>query len=211
MKKSILTAFYGGTFDPIHNGHIKSAIALAKLIHLNRIILIPNGSPVHKPIPVASAEDRINMINLAISEISEDIFEIDYREINNKIPSYTINTFENLRKEYGPKAPLGFILGQDSFMKLHTWYRGYDILKFCHLLICARSNNMINLKKIKFKFIDPKILHYIPFGLIYYAFTPIIKISSRNIRLRYKFGISCNGLISSSVQKYINKKNIYKR
>uniref|UniRef100_A0A1A9UK54 Cytidyltransferase-like domain-containing protein n=1 Tax=Glossina austeni TaxID=7395 RepID=A0A1A9UK54_GLOAU len=114
-KKSTLIAFYGGTFDPIHNGHVQSAIAIAKLIHLNKIILLPNGIPSHRAAPKTSIEDRIHMIQLAISEIPENIFKIDDREIRNLIPSRTFDTFKNIRYEYGRYKPLGFILGQDSF------------------------------------------------------------------------------------------------
>ncbi|AFA41426.1 NAD(P)-dependent nicotinic acid mononucleotide adenylyltransferase [Wigglesworthia glossinidia endosymbiont of Glossina morsitans morsitans (Yale colony)] len=205
-KKSTLIAFYGGTFDPIHNGHVQSAIAIAKLVRLNKIILLPNGIPVHRNMPKTSIEDRINMIQLAISEIPENIFKIDYREVRDLMPSWTFNTFKNIRCEYGPYKPIGFILGQDSFLNLPNWYRGLELINFCHLIVCSRSKYICNPKLNK---IHPDILHYLPCGLIYYALTPVWNISSSIIRLRCHFGMSCNGLIATSVQKYIFKKKLY--
>lgn len=206
-KKSTLTAFYGGTFDPIHNGHVQSAIATAKLIHINEIILLPNGIPSHRTVPKTSIEDRIHMIQLAISEIPENIFKIDKREIYNRTPSLTFNTFKNIRYEYGPHKPIGFILGQDSFLNLPHWYRGLELIKFCHLIVCSRSKYIYN--PVKINKINPNMLHYLPYGLIYYAFTPLWHVSSSIIRLRYHFKMSCSGLLAKSVQQYIAKKNLY--
>ncbi|MDQ1237761.1 MAG: nicotinate-nucleotide adenylyltransferase [Wigglesworthia glossinidia] len=207
-KKSTLIAFYGGTFDPIHNGHLQSAIAMAKLIRLKKIILLPNGTPSHRPKPKTSIEDRINMIQLAISEIPENIFKIDDRELYDLEPSRTFNTFKHIRHEYGQKKPLGFILGQDSFLNLHNWYRGLELIQLCNLLVCARSKYM-HYYPIKLYKSMPYMLHNIPYGLIYYALTPIWNISSSIIRWRYHFGMSCKGLLASSVQKYIDKKKLY--
>ncbi|MBX4180928.1 nicotinate-nucleotide adenylyltransferase [Sodalis sp. CWE] len=216
-EKHGLIAFYGGTFDPIHYGHLRLVISLAKFIHFQRVVFLPNNIPTHRPIPVASAQQRLAMARLAISELSNRSFDVDARELRYSTPSYTINTFEAIRKEYGPSAPLAFIIGQDSLLTLPRWYRGLELPIFCHLLMCARPgySNWSDIRRYSFWFAnrlthDPQALYKKPAGLVYCATTMQLAISASNIRSRYRNGLACDGLLPSSVQGYIDQQGLYR-
>jgi len=131
-----LLALFGGTFDPIHYGHLRPVEQLAREIHLDKVVLIPNNVPPHRPQPEASAEQRLAMLQLAIE--GNPLFAIDQRELRRDTPSYTIETLETLRKEYGNVTPLAFIIGQDSLLSLHKWHRWEALLNFCHLVVMRR-------------------------------------------------------------------------
>ncbi|UAJ64851.1 nicotinate-nucleotide adenylyltransferase [Candidatus Schneideria nysicola] len=214
---STLLAFYGGTFDPIHYGHLKSAYALIQLIGLKKIIFMPNNIPPHRTQPKASPKQRLDMINLAISEMPKGIFTADDYELkNNSIPSWTVETFENQRIKYGLTISIGLIIGQDSFLTFPKWYRSRDLLNLCHILVCTRpgypniqfcsqtkwlADRMTN---------NPLDLFNKPAGLIYYATTTKLKISSSEIRNRYYIGQSCKSLLPESVNHYIQYTRLYR-
>ena len=117
MSDSSLLALYGGTFDPIHYGHLKSVEALARLVKLKSVTIMPNNVPPHRPQPEASSAQRKEMIELAIA--NHPLFTLDDRELTRTTPSWTVETLEQLRAELGPKQPLAFIIGQDSLLNLH--------------------------------------------------------------------------------------------
>lgn len=208
MTERTLIAFYGGTFDPIHYGHLKPVIALARVVNLQQVILLPNNVPPHRPRPVASPQQRLAMVHLAIISMSGKLFTVDERELHRDTPSWTVETFEALRCEYGSSTPLGFIIGQDSLLMLPQWHRGWELLELCHLLVCARpgyGHGLVNQP-----IADPKELYRKPAGMIYCAPTPELAISASNIRQRYRKGWSCKGLLPSSVQDYIDEQGLYR-
>jgi len=137
MAKPLL-AYYGGTFDPIHFGHIKPVEALARQVGLHKVVIIPNNVPPHRPQPEASSAQRKAMIEAAIH--NNALFELDDRELQRAMPSWTADTMDALRAEHGPAQPLGFIIGQDSLLGFQTWHRYADILACCHLLVCRRPS-----------------------------------------------------------------------
>lgn len=217
MSKRALIAFYGGTFDPIHYGHLRPVIALARLVNLQQVILLPNNVPPHRPQPVASAQQRLAMARLALAELADPLFTLDERELKRPTPSYTIETFEALRREYGPDAPLAFIIGQDSLLTLPQWHRGLELPTLCHLLVCARPGYDHGLAdKRDTRWLtrrltrDPQALHRQPAGLIYCAATPELAISASDIRARYREGRPCDGLLPPSVQGYIDAQGLYR-
>ncbi|MEN3258813.1 nicotinate-nucleotide adenylyltransferase [Sodalis endosymbiont of Spalangia cameroni] len=217
MADRALRAFYGGTFDPIHYGHLRPVIALARLVNLQQVILLPNNVPPHRPQPVASAQQRLAMARLAIAEVPDALFTLDDRELRRSTPSWTVDTFEELRREYGPDAPLGFIIGQDSLLTLPQWHRGLALPDLCHLLVCARpgygdgldgeSDNRWLTRRLTR---DPQALHRQPAGLIYCADTPQLAISASDIRARYREGRACDGLLPPAVQGYIDEQGLYR-
>ncbi|MBI3310128.1 MAG: nicotinate-nucleotide adenylyltransferase [Serratia liquefaciens] len=132
----VLHALFGGTFDPIHYGHLRPVEALAAEVGLNRVTLLPNHVPPHRPQPEANAQQRLKMVELAIA--GNPLFAVDDRELHRTTPSYTIETLEAIRKERGAALPLAFIIGQDSLLTLHKWHRWQSLLDTCHLLVLAR-------------------------------------------------------------------------
>ncbi|WP_413734730.1 nicotinate-nucleotide adenylyltransferase [Sodalis sp. RH21] len=212
-----LAALFGGTFDPIHYGHIKPAVALAKMVGLQRVTLLPNNVPPHRPQPEASPLQRLTMVQLAIADAGGNLFDIDDRELRRDNPSWTVETFETLRRERGEDAPLGFIIGQDSLLTLPQWHRGLELLDTCHLLVCARPGYGATMSTPALQAwlearltSDIRQLHRQPAGLIYLAPTPQMAISASLIRERRHAGKRCDDMISPSVQRYIDEQGLYR-
>lgn len=109
-----LQALFGGTFDPVHYGHLKPVEILANLIGLSRVIIMPNNVPPHRAQPEASGEQRKRMVELAIAD--KPLFSLDERELKRDTASYTAQTLKEWREEQGPNVPLAFIIGQDSLL-----------------------------------------------------------------------------------------------
>ncbi|GKX54206.1 putative nicotinate-nucleotide adenylyltransferase [Leminorella grimontii] len=207
-------ALFGGTFDPIHYGHLKPVEALSKEVGLQHITLLPNHVPPHRPQPEANAQQRLKMVELAIE--GNPLFSVDERELHRTAPSYTIDTLEEIRREKGDGQPLAFIIGQDSLLTLHYWHRWQSLLDVCHLLVCARpgyasrldtpelerwleSHQTTNVESLKQR----------PHGLIYLAHTPLLDISATDIRQRKRKGLSLDDLLPTSVQTYIDQQGLY--
>jgi len=135
-----LRIHYGGTFDPVHCGHL--AIARAARDHLQVAVrLLPAADPPHRPAPGANAEQRAQMLALAIGE--EPGLLLDRRELERArrlpgVPSYSVDTLRELRAELGPHAPLVWLVGGDSVFGLDTWHRWRELFDFAHVLAIAR-------------------------------------------------------------------------
>ncbi|CAJ0993027.1 nicotinate-nucleotide adenylyltransferase [Pantoea sp. Nvir] len=207
-------AVFGGTFDPVHFGHLFPVEALAQQAKLTRVLLLPNNVPPHRPQPEASAVQRMNMLRYAIR--NRPLFEIDSRELMCDTPSWTVATLEVLRNERGPQAPLGLIIGQDSLLSLSKWYRWQDLLSLSHLLVCKRSGYSVELGSPEIRrWLDKHIttqieqLHQHPAGFIWMANTPLVNISATGIRQRRLQGLDCNHLLPADVFDYINRAGLY--
>ncbi|CNI20775.1 MULTISPECIES: nicotinate-nucleotide adenylyltransferase [Yersinia] len=210
-----LHALFGGTFDPIHYGHLKPVEALAQEVGLQRIILLPNNVPPHRPQPEANAQQRLKMVELAVT--GNPLFSVDSRELLRDSPSFTIDTLESLRKERGAEQPLAFIIGQDSLLSLHKWHRWESLLDMCHLLVCARPGYSQTLDTVELQHwleahqvFDPQVLSTRSHGAIYLANTPLLDISATDIRHRRHQGESCDDLLPRAVQRYIELQGLYR-
>jgi len=133
-KKLVL--MYGGTFDPIHNGHLRSALELTQVLPVSRVHLIPCQLPPHREQPGASSEDRLAMLHLAVE--SEPLLVADDRELQRPGPSWSIDTLSELREQYGEEQPLAMVLGWDAFLGLPDWSRKERLLEMAHLIVIAR-------------------------------------------------------------------------
>ena len=133
-----LRVYYGGTFDPVHNGHL--AIARAAHAALDRMIrLMPAADPPHRPPPGADALQRAAMLDLAVA--GEPGLLVDRRELERAGRSYSIDTLHALRAEYGPEAPLALLVGADSFLGLPTWKDWRDLFTHAHFVVAERPGN----------------------------------------------------------------------
>lgn len=213
----MLTALFGGTFDPIHYGHLRPAIALIKEIGLTQISLLPNHIPPHKPQPEATTEQRLAMLKLAIEDMP--LFSIDTREISHdKLmrPSYTIHTLQKWRIENGNSEGLAFIMGQDSLLSLPTWNNWKTLLDYCHLIICRRpgyenktDNTELQLWIDAHQTMNIEDLHNAPNGYIYFAHSPLENISATEIRKNINNQQSCRNLLPHKVWQYIHEQELY--
>ncbi|ORM68410.1 nicotinate-nucleotide adenylyltransferase [Pantoea rwandensis] len=212
---SKLHALFGGTFDPIHYGHLRPVEALAQQVGLKKVTLLPNNVPPHRPQPEASAQQRVAMLRCAIGD--RPLFDIDTRELERETPSWTVATLEALRAERGAEQPLGFIIGQDSLLTLAKWHRWQDLLSLCHLLVCQRPGYATQMETDEMQqWLDahrahtPQQLHHSPAGHIWLADTPLFDISATEIRQRRHSGRSCADLLPDAVIDYIDRAGLYR-
>ncbi|MFP8965696.1 nicotinate-nucleotide adenylyltransferase [Pokkaliibacter sp. CJK22405] len=126
----------GGTFDPVHAGHLRLAMEIADALPDAAIRLLPCQLPVHKAAAGASVEQRLAMLEHAIAD--EPRLNIDTQELDRDTPSYTILTLEATRQRIGCERPLFWVIGMDSLVNLPSWQRWQEMTDFCHLLVIAR-------------------------------------------------------------------------
>lgn len=131
-----MIGIYGGTFDPVHFGHLRTALEVREALHLDEVRFIPCRQPPHRAEPVASPQLRVEMLRQAVAD--EAGFVVDTREIDRPGPSYMIDTLASLRAELGAATPLGLILGEDAFLGLPGWHRWRELTDFAHLVVMTR-------------------------------------------------------------------------
>ena len=125
----------GGTFDPVHFGHLRTAVEAREALGLDQIRLIPCREPPHRGLPAAPVAMRVEMLELAVAD--EPGLCVDRREIDRPGPSYTVDTLRSIREEY-PDQTLALILGMDAFVKLDAWHSWQDLPKLTHFIVAHR-------------------------------------------------------------------------
>jgi nicotinate-nucleotide adenylyltransferase len=135
---SHLIGVLGGTFNPIHFGHLRMAQELADALNLQEVRFIPSANPPHKTAPAVSADHRTKMVQLAIAD--NPLFKLDTRELDRTGASYTVDTLISLREELGAELALCLIMGSDAFLHLNTWHRWQELLNYCHIILVQRPN-----------------------------------------------------------------------
>ena len=125
----------GGTFDPVHFGHLRPALDIQQALGLEEVRLVPCNNPPHRPQPVASREQRLAMLQAAVSK--HPAFRVDTREYDRDGPSYMLDTLKSFREEMGA-AGLCLLLGMDSFASLPAWHRWRELIEYCHIVVMTR-------------------------------------------------------------------------
>jgi len=126
---------FGGTFDPIHYGHLRTAFELLQALKLSQVRFLPTGNPPHRELPLAPAELRLQMVRAAVA--GQPGFVVDDRETRRQGVSYSVDTLTDLRADY-PQHPLCLLLGMDAFLGLPTWHRWREIFDLCHVVVAHR-------------------------------------------------------------------------
>ena len=126
----------GGTFDPVHRGHVALAEAALAGLPLSEVLWLPSGSPGHRAPPVASARDRLAMLRLATGGNAR--YRIDAGELGSSEPTYTVHTLTRLRAQLGNAQPLVLLLGSDSFLSLPGWLRWRELFDLAHIAVASR-------------------------------------------------------------------------
>ena len=125
---------FGGTFDPVHFGHLRLATELAEAFRLDQVIFIPAGLPYHRGRAAHATNDqRLTMLKLATQRDAR--FDVDDRELRREGPTYTYDTLVEIRKERGPEVPLVFLSGSDAFAKVDTWHRWTELFDLAHFAV----------------------------------------------------------------------------
>ena len=131
---------FGGTFDPIHFGHLRLATELAEAFHLEQVLFIPAGLPYHRGRDAhATSEERLTMVKLATQRDAR--FGVDERELKRDGPSYTFDTLTEIRRERGPQQALVFLLGSDAFAQINTWHRWQELFDLAHFAVAIRADD----------------------------------------------------------------------
>jgi nicotinate-nucleotide adenylyltransferase len=126
---------FGGTFDPIHYGHLRTAFELLQKLALHEVIFVPAGQPPHREAPLASAQLRLSMVRAAVQD--QPGFAVDDREIRRQGRSYSVDTVSEMRAEH-PQRPLCLLLGMDAFLGMPGWHRWREIFDLCHVVVARR-------------------------------------------------------------------------
>ena len=194
----------GGTFDPIHYGHLAAAEAARVEFGLSKVIFIPAGSPPHKQSQkISDAEHRYSMTALATS--SNSGFEVSRLEVDKAGITYTFNTMKELRSIYGEAPAIYFITGADAVLELLTWYKIGELLTLCKFIAVTRPG--FDIRKLEQKIAEITSKYD---GEIICLEVPLLEISSTDIRERIRSGKPVKYLLPEEVEAYIHKNGLYK-
>ncbi|TAJ83450.1 MAG: nicotinate-nucleotide adenylyltransferase [Gallionellaceae bacterium] len=203
----------GGTFDPIHNGHLRLAIEAFEQCGLSAVHFIPGGTPPHRSAPCASATDRLHMVQLAVH--NNPAFLADGRETYRADACYTVDTLTELRAELGSQQPLCLLLGSDAFAQLHTWHEWKKLFGLAHIVVMQRPGQPLGNTMAQ---ADPellreytarmapatKVLHESPAGHIVVLNIPALEISATDIRRRCAEGKNIHALVPDAVAHFLH-------
>jgi nicotinate-nucleotide adenylyltransferase len=198
MKLGVL----GGTFDPVHRGHIRMAEEAGRALELDRMLLVPAGRPVSKTNrPVTPAEHRVNMLNLAVK--NKPRLSVSTIEVDRPGPTFTIDTITALKKESGAQTEIYFILGWDSLAQLPEWREPARLAALCWLVAVPRPGcqkpDMVALEQ-KIPGIAKKVI---------FLEQPNINISATGIREKVARGENIDNLVNKAVAGYIKNHKLY--
>lgn len=207
-------AIFGGTFDPVHYGHLRSAVEVRQALQLERIKLIPSFTPPHRGRPGSTPAHRLEMLRIATRDV--DFIEVDDREIRREGKSYTIETLRSVREEIGNELPLIMVIGMDAFKLLDAWRDWRQLTDHAHLAILSRpgdedenlSMDLANFSKERF--VDnPLCLHSEPRGMMCRLRLTQLEISSTRLREIFSRGESPDFLLPGEVVDYIRAHRLY--
>lgn len=208
---------YGGTFDPIHNGHLQTALQVQQAFHFEKFLFLPCPVPLLKNKAGANPKDRLNMLELALSAYSPTFhFGIDLSELNRKAPTYMIETLSLMREAQKATLSLTLLIGKDVFHQLPQWHRWENLLNYCHLLVIDRPGIS---DKERPAVLEPYLLahqtrnksdlFHKEYGLIYLYQAGLYPFSSTQIREAVKKGHALTALVPKTVEDYIRNKSLY--
>ncbi len=194
----------GGTFNPVHYGHLIMAETIRERFELDKVLFIPSGQPPHKTNDVlADAESRYEMVQRAVG--SNRFFEASRIEIDREGYTYTIDTLNILKKEYGSETKIFFLIGSDVIPELKTWKEYSNVFKKCEFIACVRPGYDEETFKAALK--QGQISEELKISM---TKTPCIEISSSTIRERVRKGQTIKYLVPEKVEYYIYSKGLYR-
>ena len=203
---------FGGTFDPIHYGHLRTAFELLQTLDFEEVRFIPCGDPPHRGVTFAPAALRLDMVRLATQD--EPGFIVDDRELQREGPSYSIDTLASLREEF-PGRSLCLITGMDAFLGLPTWHRWDEILDFAHIVVAHRpgwrapGEGALGVLLGEHRTQRADDLHETPRGGVYVHAVTQLEIASTEIRSLVAEGYDPRYLMPDSVRAVIMESSCY--
>lgn len=210
---------FGGTFNPIHFGHLRPALEITEALQLREMRLIPSASPPHREAPEVGAQQRLQMVKVAADR--ESRFVVDDRELRRHGPSYTVDTLKSLRDELGEES-IGLVIGMDAFLFLHTWHRWEQLIDLAHFIVMQRPGHyspaqyrkkmhpdiraLVEQRVVK----QAEKLHGAACGNIWFQAVSQLDISATKIRAMIGAGLSARYLTPENVLEIIEKHRLYR-
>ena len=207
-----MIGIFGGTFDPIHHGHLRVALELYQQLGLDEVRFIPCRQPPHRSMPQASDAQRLTMLQLALA--GQSGFVIDQRELRREGPSYMVDTLASIRAEVGD-VPVCLIVGADAFAKLAGWHRWSHLIELAHIVVAHRPGSAFLLEDElltlyqQCQIDDPNEMVRVPAGHILRFQVTQLDISSAKIREELANGRSVRYLLPEDVWAYIQQQGLY--
>jgi len=207
----------GGTFDPVHFGHLRLAEEMLELARLREIRFIPAGTPPHRGRPQTPARHRSAMVRLAIA--GQPAFVLDEREVDRTTPCYTVDTLRELRAELGTTQPLCLLMGGDAFLQLHTWHEWERLFELAHILVGYRPGFTLEERihgatealrqHYRQRLCGADTLSQSDSGGVAELAIPKLEISATDIRRRVAEGRTIRYLLPDAVADYIHQHHLY--
>jgi len=208
---------FGGTFDPVHYGHLRLAEEMLELANLSQIRFIPTGMPPHRAAPRVPAQHRSAMVRLAIAD--QPAFVLDEREVMRTEPCYTVDTLGELRAELGAAQPLCLLMGGDAFLELHTWREWEQLFGLAHIVVGYRPGFTLEerihiatpalRRHYQQRLCSVDALSQQPFGGVVELAIPKLEISATLIRSRVAENRTIRYLLPNAVANYIYQHHLY--
>ncbi|CAN5598422.1 hypothetical protein BH23PSE2_BH23PSE2_04180 [soil metagenome] len=210
-----LHVYYGGTFDPVHNGHLAIARAARDALQ-SPVTMMPAADPPHRAAPGASGAQRAEMLELAVRD--QPGLSVDRRELRRDAPSYSVDTLRELRAEWGQDAPIVLVLGADSFLGLPTWREWRVLLTLAHLVVAERAESPLDgalptllADALSRCWTDtPEVLLQSPAGRVLQLRQPLHRASATAIRCRIAVGAPWRHAVPEAVAEYIQQRGLYR-
>lgn len=206
---SRLICLYGGTFDPVHYGHLKPLRELQQKLSVNSVYVLPASNPPHRSPPLANSLQREKMLQLALREFPG--FILDRRELERSGPSWTVLTLQSFRQQY-PDDSLCLVMGSDAFASLPTWYHWQEILQLAHIIVIERAGEVASSKPgwaTEYWVDDISALREKKCSSVMPVRLKGYNISATDIRQRLHDGQDIDGMLPSAVIDYIRQNELY--
>ena len=205
---------FGGTFDPIHHGHLRTALELLHALKLGEVRFLPTGNPPHRDQTSADAAQRLEMVRAAVAD--QPGFTVDDREVRRTGPSYSVDTLVELRREY-PMRPLCLLLGMDAFLGLPHWHRWKEIFELAHVVVAHRpgwkapTQGPLGEVMVDRGTGGIRDLHASPAGRIFVHAVTQLEISSTELRQLITAGGDPRYLVPDTVREVVRRLGCYAR
>ena len=204
---------FGGTFDPVHIGHLRMALELKQCAGFDELRLVPCHQPPHRGVPRVSSLQRAKMLSIALQNCKE--LMLDERELARDKPSYTFDTLQDFRRDFGENVSLTLCMGEDAFAGLATWHRWQEIIELAHVLVVARPGWATPQSGDVYEFLNShrgqlSDIEHRPAGSIVLQTLRLLPISATEIRQEIVEGRSAQFLVPDGVWDYICDNQLYR-
>lgn len=200
--------YFGGSFDPVHYGHLRVAVEFAQAFQLSQVALMPCYQSPHRDLPTATAEQRYDMLKLAVEE--SDYLRIDGRELLASKASYTVDSLAAIRQEIGPQRPLYFAMGADAFLHIEKWKNYQQLFELANIVVLHRPSYAIDITQAALQCRHQQFNgQHFAAGKLYDLAVTSLGISSTQIRQAIQHKQTIQYLVPDQVANYIQRQRLY--